>query len=140
MKLLIVGCGRVGSALANLYSHNGHEVSVLDEAAEAAANLGADFEGAFRQGAGLDVDLLKEAGIEDVDVCIAVTDGDNTNLVVAQIARQQFEVPCVVARVFDPHRAKFYSGRGINVVSPVALTVDLMHEAVCDFRGEAANE
>ena len=140
MKLLIVGCGRVGSALANLYNHNGHEVTVIDELAEAAANLAPEFDGAFFRGAGLDVDLLKEAGIEDVDVCIAVTDGDNTNLVVAQIARQQFEVPCIVARVYDPYRAKFYSGHGINVVSPVALTVDLMHEAVCEFRGEATIE
>jgi trk system potassium uptake protein TrkA len=139
MKFLIVGCGRVGSALASLYSKSGHEVSVIDELEEAAGNLDREFNGTFFMGAGLDVDLLKEAGIEEADVCIAVTDGDNTNLVVSQIASKQFNVSCVVARVFDPNRATFFADRGINVVSPVALTIDLMHQAVCNYR-EAIDE
>jgi trk system potassium uptake protein len=136
MKVLIIGCGRVGSALALRYDGEGHEVSVVDEQEEASDHLGANFKGSFRKGVALDVDVLKRAGIEGVDVCIVATDGDNTNLVVAQIARERFDVPCVVVRVFDPFRAEFYSKRGFNVVCPVTLAIEAMGEAVCDYGGE----
>ena len=138
MNFLIVGCGRVGVALAMRYAKAGHQVRVIDEDEEASAHLGPDFKGSFTKGAGLDVELLRECGVEDTDVLIAVTDGDNTNLVVAQIAREQFQVPCVVVRVFDPRRAEFYGTKGMNVVCPVALTVDLMHGAVCNYSEEVA--
>ncbi len=133
MKVLIVGCGRVGSLLANRYARAGHEVNVIDEEDQAASRLAADFTGNFFTGAGLDISILKLAGIKDADVCIAVTDGDNTNLVVAQIAKERYQVPCVVVRVFDPRRAEFYSKRGLNVVSPVAVAVDQIDKAVCSF-------
>lgn len=136
MKLVIVGCGRVGARLANLYSRSGHEVNVIDESEGASALLEPEFTGEFLRGVGLDVDVMREAGIEDADVCITCTDGDNTNLVVAQVARELFEVPCVVVRVFDPDRARFYKEKGLKVACPVALTVDLIHEMVSDFRGE----
>jgi trk system potassium uptake protein len=136
MKILIVGCGRVGSILANLYDKSGHEVSVVDEDEGAAMRLEQEFRGNFFRGVGLDVSVLLDAGIEDTEVCLVATDGDNTNLVVAQIAREQFHVPCVVVRVFDPNRAKFFEARGLRVICPVALTADLMHQAVSDFRGE----
>lgn len=136
MRILIVGCGRVGSILATLYDKSGHEVSVVDEDEDTVQRLEPDFRGGFFKGVGLDVGVLQEAGIEGADVCLVATDGDNTNLVVAQIAREQFHVPCVVVRVFDPNRAKFFEARGLRVVCPVALTADLMHQAVSDFRGE----
>lgn len=139
MKILIVGCGRVGSMLANRYASAGHEVNVIDEEGQAAARLAPDFTGNFFAGAGLDVSILKTAGIKDSDVCIAVTDGDNTNLVVAQIAKEHYKVPCVVVRVFDPRRADFYAGRGLNVVSPVAVAVDQIDRAICAF-GEGEGE
>lgn len=140
MKMVIVGCGRVGSILANLYDKTGHEVSVIDEDEGAAMRLEPEFGGNFYKGVGLDVSVLRDAGIEDTEVCLVATDGDNTNLVVAQIAREQFHVPCVVVRVFDPNRAKFFEARGLRVICPVALTADLMHQAVSDFRGEADSE
>ena len=136
MKILVVGCGRVGAILANLYDKAGHEVSVVDEDEEAAERLAPDFSGEFFKGVGLDVDVLGEAGIEQAEACLVATDGDNTNLVVAEIARERFHVPCVVVRVFDPNRAKFFEARGLRVVCPVALTADLMHQAVSDYRGE----
>ncbi len=136
MRFMIVGCGRVGSSLANLYSQAGHEVSVIDEDEESASRLDSDFSGDFFRGVGLDIEVLRRAGIDDADVFIACTDGDNTNLVVAQVAHEQFKVPCVVVRVFDPSRADFYSGRGLRVVCPVSLTINSIHETISDFRGE----
>ena len=123
----------MGSTLANRYAKAGHEVNVIDEEEQAAVRLASDFTGNFFTGAGLDVSILKTAGIKDSDVCIAVTDGDNTNLVVAQIAKEHYKVPCVVVRVFDPRRADFYARRGLNVVSPVAVAVEQIDQAVCAF-------
>lgn len=135
MKVIVIGCGRVGSALAIRYAQAGHEVSVVDEAEEAREHLDPGFQGSFCKGAGLDIDVLKRAGIETADVCLVSTDGDNTNLVVAQIAQEQFKVPCVVVRIFDPNRAEFFSQRGFRVVCPVSLAVDEMHVAVCTYDG-----
>jgi trk/ktr system potassium uptake protein len=136
MKILVIGCGRVGSALAALYEKDGHVVSVVDEIEEAFDNLGPDFKGSFTKGVALDIESLKKAGIEEAEVCVVATDGDNTNLVVAQIAHEQFEVPCVVVRAFDPNRAQFYTSRGFNVVCPVTLTIEAMHEAICGYGEE----
>jgi trk system potassium uptake protein TrkA len=138
MKVLVIGCGRVGSRLAMLYDGEGHEVNVIDEQREAADNLGPGFGGIFFRGVGLDIDVLKRAGIEACDICVVATDGDNTNLVVAQIAHEQFNVPCVVVRVFDPNRADFYAGRGYSVICPVKLTVEAMHRVICESSGEAS--
>ncbi|OFW57637.1 MAG: hypothetical protein A2W01_03810 [Candidatus Solincola sediminis] len=132
MNILIIGCGRVGSGLALRYAAEGHTVNVIDELEETSENLGLGFKGRFLKGVGLDIEILKRAGIEDCDICLVATDGDNTNLVVAQIAREQFKVPCVVVRVFDPNRADFYAGRGFDVICPVKLTVEAMHEAICE--------
>jgi trk/ktr system potassium uptake protein len=138
MKVLVIGCGRVGSDLALRYDNEGNEVNVIDEQKEAADNLGPNFKGIFFTGVGLDIEVLRRAGIEDCDVCVVATDGDNTNLVVAQIAHEQFKVPCVIVRVFDPNRADFYSKRGFNVVCPVKLTVAAMHTVVCEYNEEVS--
>ncbi len=112
MKLLIVGCGRVGSSIATQMAADGHEVSVVDEDAEAAQRLPESWHGEFVHGHGLDLDVLIEGGIEDADAVVVATDGDNTNIVIAQVAQQRFDCPCVVTRVLDPARAAFYSSPG----------------------------
>jgi trk system potassium uptake protein TrkA len=120
----------------------GHEVSVLDEDPEAVAQLdkGEDrtweeMGGSFTVGTALEIDALVEAGIERADAFIASTDGDNTNLVIAQIAKRRFEIPKVVVRVLDPARAGWYAEQGLSTVCPTKVAIEMLEEAV---RGEAA--
>ena len=134
MKALIVGCGRVGSALAKRLHDAGWEVAALDESEEALARLGEDWPGEFHLGHALDIRVLEDAGIADVDALIAATDGDNTNIVVAQVAKLRYEVPHVAARILDPARADFYSGRGFDVVSPTGNAIEALSEWA--FQGE----
>src|SRR2546421_7591604 len=113
MFILIVGAGRVGSTVAKWALAEGHEVSVLDEDPLSHERLDQDTSwedvgGRFTVGTALEMDALREAGIEKADAFIASTDGDNTNLVVAQIAQQQYNVPKVIVRVLDPRRAEWY--------------------------------
>jgi trk system potassium uptake protein len=128
MKALIVGCGRVGSALAKRLHGAGWEVVALDESEEALARLGEDWPGEFHLGHALDIRVLEDAGIADADALIASTDGDNTNIVVAQVAKLRYEVPHVAARILDPARAEFYSGRGFDVVSPTGNAIESLSE------------
>jgi trk system potassium uptake protein TrkA len=137
MKILIVGCGRVGSRLAEIYDTAGHHVTVVDKSEESTERLPRDFSGRFVKGVALDVDALEQAGIAKTEVFVAATPGDNTNLVVGQIAKDRFKVPCVVVRCFDPNRARFFSERGLTTISPVSLTVDKIHETISEYRGEA---
>jgi trk system potassium uptake protein TrkA len=124
VKALVVGCGRVGSALARRLHSAGWEVSVLDENEEALTRLGESWPGTFLVGHAMDTETLEEAGIADADTVIVATDGDNTNIVVAQIATRQYEIPAVAARILDPARAEFYSGRGFHVVSPTKTAIE----------------
>src|ERR1700712_2967849 len=124
MLVLIVGAGRVGSTVAKRALARGHEVSVLDEDPLSHerlddANEGAwgDRGGQFTVGTHAEIEPGCEAGIEDADVFVASTNGDNTNLVIAQLAQKRFEVPKVVARVLDPARAAWYRERGLEIVS-----------------------
>jgi trk system potassium uptake protein TrkA len=128
MKALIVGCGRVGSALAKRLHGAGWEVVALDETEEALARLGEDWPGEFHLGHALDIRVLEDAGIADADALIAATDGDNTNIVVAQVAKLRYDVPHVAARILDPARAEFYSGRGFDVVSPTGNAIEALSE------------
>lgn len=137
MFVLIVGCGRVGSAIAKSMLAEGHEVSVLDEDPEAIAllNQGQDRSwedrgGRFTVGTALEIDALLEAGVEEADAFVASTDGDNTNLVIAQIAKRRFEVARVVVRVLDPHRARWYSEQGLQTVCPTQTAIELLEAAV----------
>jgi trk system potassium uptake protein TrkA len=142
MFVLIVGCGRVGSAVANTMLAEGHEVSVLDEDPEALAQLEKgqdrsweDRGGSFTVGTALEIDALLEAGIENADAFIASTDGDNTNLVIAQIAQKRFNVGQVVVRVLDPARSDWYAEQGLLTVCPTKTAIDMLETAV---REEAA--
>jgi trk system potassium uptake protein len=130
MKALIVGCGRVGSSLAKRLHEAGWEVVAVDETEEALGRLGEDWPGEFHVGHALDIGVLEAAGIADADTFIASTDGDNTNIVVAQVAKLRYEVPHVAARILDPVRAKFYSGRGFDVVSPTGTAIEALTDSV----------
>jgi trk system potassium uptake protein TrkA len=137
MFVVIVGCGRVGSSIAKTMLAEGHEVSVLDEDPEAIAQLEKgedrgweDMGGAFTVGTALELDALLEAGIDRADAFVASTDGDNTNLVIAQIAQRRFEVPKVVVRVLDPARARWYRDQGLTTVCPTQIAIEMLESAV----------
>lgn len=137
MFVLIVGCGRVGSAIARSMLSQGHEVSVLDEDPEAIALLERgtnraweDDGGQFTVGTAIEVDALEAAGVEGADAFVAATDGDNTNLVIAQIAKRRYGIERVVVRVLDPLRADWYAEQGLLTVCPTKTAIDLLQEAV----------
>jgi trk system potassium uptake protein TrkA len=130
MNALIIGCGRVGSSIALQLQREGWNVTVVDENEDALARLGEHWPGAFLVGHGMDVDLLREAGIEDADAVVASTDGDNTNIVIGQVAQKRFDVGCVVIRVLDPARSDFYNARGLRTVCPTKTAIDTLMDAV----------
>ncbi len=138
MKLLIVGCGRVGSAIAIKMAADSHDVTVIDEDGEALQRLPDDWPGRFIHGHGLDTVVLVEGGIETADSVVVSTSGDNTNIVIAQVARTRFGCPCVVARVLDPGRAAFYAAQGLQTVCPTSGAIDVVTEAICATPGRAA--
>src|SRR3982751_6421871 len=118
MKALIIGCGRVGSSIALQLPDEEGDVTVIDENVDALSRLGDHWPGAFIVGHGMDTDLLREAGIEEADAVVVATDGDNTNIVIGQVAQKRFGVRCVVVRILDPARADFYAPRGLRTVGP----------------------
>ena len=130
MRAIVVGCGRVGSTVARTLAEEGWDVTAVDETEAALARLGDRWRGGFVVGHGMDVALLREAGIESAEAVVVATDGDNTNIVVAQIARDMFEVKCVVVRLLDPARAKFYASRGLDVVCPTKTAYETVTERV----------
>ena len=139
MFVLIVGSGRVGSAVARRMLSEGHEVSVLDEDPEAIAQLEKgetqtweDLGGSFTVGTALEIDALIEAGIDRADAFVASTDGDNTNLVIAQIAQKRFRVENVVVRVLDPARAAWYEQQGLRTVCPTKIAIAELESAVLE--------
>ena len=130
MKALVIGSGRVGSAVALQLAGSGWDVTVLDENEDSLARLGESWTGGFVVGHGMDLHLLREAGIEDADAVVVTTDGDNTNIVIAQAAQKHFEVPTVVVRVLDPARAQFYAERGLRIVCPTSAAIETLVETV----------
>jgi trk system potassium uptake protein len=137
MKALIIGCGRVGSSIAMQLEGEGWDVVVVDENEDALSRLGDHWPGTFLVGHGMDADLLREAGIEDADAVVVATDGDNTNIVIGEVAQKRFDVKCVVVRVLDPARADFYAARGMRTVCPTKTAIDTLVEAVraCEIPG-----
>ncbi len=130
MNALVIGCGRVGSSIALQLQREGWDVTVVDENEDALSRLGEHWPGSFLVGHGMDVDLLREAGIEEADAVVAATDGDNTNIVIGQVAQKRFDIRCVVVRVLDPARADFYEARGMRMVCPTKTAIDTLMEAV----------
>ena len=117
MKVIIMGCGRIGSQVSGLMDANGHDVTVIDHDANAIGRLGPNFKGRVVQGLGFDRNVLMEAGIERADAFVAASSSDNANIVAARIARNIFRVPRVVARLYDPHRAEIYQRLGLTTIS-----------------------
>lgn len=145
MFILIVGCGRVGSSVARTMLRDGHEVSCLDEDPEAHARLEVgldkgweDLGGHFTVGTGLETEALAAAGIEKADAFIASTDGDNTNIVIAQIAQRRYAVPTVIARILDPLRAEWYGRQGLHTICPTRVAIDMLETAVREGPARAA--
>ena len=124
MRVIVVGCGRVGSELSVRLTRDGHDVAIIDKNRNAFRRLPADWRGRQIVGFGFDRDDLMEAGIEQASAVAAVTSGDNTNILTARIARETFDIPHVVARIYDPRRALIYQRLGIPTVATVSWTVD----------------
>jgi trk system potassium uptake protein TrkA len=124
VHVVIVGCGRVGSSLARNLLDEGHTVSVIDRKKSAFERLGADFPGDTFAGIGFDRELLVKAGIEKAEAVAAVTNGDNSNILVARVARETFGIDRVVARIYDPRRAAIYQRLGIATVAPALWTTE----------------
>ena len=126
MHVVIMGCGRVGSTLAQSLEARGHSVAVIDQNADAFRRLGPDFAGITVTGAGFDGDVLRQAGIERADAFAAVSSGDNSNIISARLARETFGVSRVAARIYDQRRAQVYERLGIPTVATVRWTADRM--------------
>jgi trk system potassium uptake protein TrkA len=137
MMVLIVGAGRVGSAVARSALAAGHDVSILDEdpLSHERLEVGMDSSwedagGRFTVGTALEIEALEAAGIGDADVFIASTDGDNTNLVIAQLAQRRFSVPKVIVRVLDPARSDWYAQQGLNTICPTKSAIAELEDAL----------
>lgn len=134
MHVIIVGCGRVGAEVAKLLVGEGHNVVIVDRNPASFERLGGTFNGRTVIGNGFDLSLLKEAGIEKADVFCSLTNGDNTNLVSAQVAKRIFNVPKVIARVYDPHRARIYSALGLDIISGTILFAAMIRDKIVESR------
>ncbi len=124
MNAIVVGCGRVGSTLAQRLAGDGWEVTVIELNEENLVRLGPDWRHPLVLGHGMDAKVLEEAGIGEAAALIAATDGDNTNLVIAQVATKRYSVPHVAARIQDPARAEAYADRGFEIISPVQIAIE----------------
>jgi trk/ktr system potassium uptake protein len=141
MKAVVIGCGRVGSAVAKSLDRHGWDVVAIDEKEDALGRLGEDWRGGFLVGHGMDMSLLREAGIDNVDAAVVATNGDNTNIVIGQVLEKQFDIGCVVVRVLDPARAELYSTLGLRTVCPTSNAISVLIEAArsCEIRPERAS-
>jgi trk system potassium uptake protein TrkA len=130
MNIVILGCGRVGAYLAQQLDATGHEVTIIDRNSTAFARLGQDYRGKMVLGTGIDEDVLRDAGIDNADAFIAVTNGDNTNAMAAQIAQLIFKVPHVIARLYDPVREETYRLLGLDTVCSTVMGAERIREMV----------
>ena len=130
MKIIIMGCGRVGSQVSHLLVHHGHEVTVIDHDVNALSKLGTDFKGKIVRGLGFDRNVLIEAGIETAEGFVSASASDNANIVAARVARNIFRVPRVVARLYDPVRAEVYQRLGLTTISSTAWGAERIVEVV----------
>ncbi|MGB7339977.1 MAG: NAD-binding protein [Phototrophicaceae bacterium] len=129
-KVVIVGCGRLGSTIANDLSADGHQVIVIDNHEHSFDKLTTAFSGYKIAGDAVELQTLADADIADADYLFAATTEDNTNLMVAQVAKQIFDIPLVVARVYDPYREAIYADFGVETISPTRLSSNAFHNLV----------
>jgi len=127
MKIVIMGCGRVGSALAARLSEEGNDVTVLDVRADAFRRLPSNFKGKKHVGNGIDQDVLERIGLSEADAFIAVTQGDNRNVLATQVAKHIFGVPRTLCRIYDPIREEMYRGLGLETISPTVMGANILH-------------
>jgi trk system potassium uptake protein TrkA len=134
MKIIVIGCGRVGAGLAQTLSQRAHQVTVVDSNPDTFERLGRSFKGQTVEGIGFDRDVLKQAGIERADGLAAVTSSDETNVVTAQVARQMFHVPRVVARLYDRRQAEIYERLGLQTIALTTWGVNRIADLLCYSR------
>ena len=132
MKVVIMGCGRVGAQLAALLDSEEHQVTVLDVNSGSFRRLIPTFKGTALLGDGTDEDSLRKAGIEEADAFVAVTQGDNRNVMAAQIAKHTFNVPKVICRIYDPLREELYQTLGLDAISPTTVFAQLLKERLVE--------
>jgi trk system potassium uptake protein TrkA len=131
MKIIVLGCGRVGSQVSLLLAQSGHFVTVIDhQQPDAAARLGENFKGRLVRGIGFDRNVLLEAGIEQADAFVAASPSDNANIVAARMAHNIFRVPRVVARLYDPRRAEIYKRLGLKTISTTTWGAERIFELI----------
>ena len=128
MKVIIMGCGRVGAHLSGLLDSDGHQVTILDTNDYSFRRLPPGFSGTALLGDGTDEEVLKKAGIEEADAFVAVTQGDNRNVMAAQIAKHIFNVPKVICRFYDPLRKELYESLGLDTFSPTTIITQMLKE------------
>ena len=128
MKVVIMGCSRVGAQLATLLAADGHSVTILDTDSYSFRRLPTDFSGTALLGNGLDQEVLKKANIEKADAFVAVTQGDNRNIMACQIAKHIFNVPRVLCRIYDPLRQELFNSLGVESISPTTIFAQLLRE------------
>jgi trk system potassium uptake protein TrkA len=132
VKAIVIGCGRVGSQVATNLDAEGWSVVAVDENEEVLNRLGETWSGGFLVGHGMDIDLLRRAGIEDADAVVIATNGDNTNLVVGQMAQRRFNVPTVIVRILDPARAALYESLGLEIICPTRTAIETLTSRVLE--------
>lgn len=130
MKIVILGCGRVGSTLANMLDQSGHEVSVIDYSSEAFQRLSPDFKGETIPGNGVDEEILIRAGIKEADAFAAVTNGDNRNIMASQIAKEIFNVKKVMCRIYDPIREETFRELGMETICPTKVGAQMFFDEI----------
>ena len=140
MKIVILGCGRVGATLATMMDHAGHDVSIIDSSSDAFQRLDQNFRGETILGNGIDGEVLVRAGIKNADAFAAVTNGDNRNIMASQIAKEIFKVKKVVCRIYDPIRQSTYNELGLESISPTIVGAELLFGAITGSKPEATNE
>ncbi len=128
MNVIILGCGRIGSTLASNMFRNGHDVTIIDRKSDAFRRLSSDYGGSKIVGNGTDNELLRKANIQNADAFVAVTNGDNTNIMAVQIAKVTFNVPKVIARLYDPIRAYAYKQLGIETICTTVIGAGLIND------------
>jgi trk system potassium uptake protein TrkA len=134
VKVVILGCGRVGATLASRLEQAGHDVTIIDARSDAFQRLDSKFKGKRIQGNGVDEEVLKRAGIEAADAFAAVTNGDNRNIMASQIAKEIFHVKRVICRIYDPLRQQTYEELGLETFSPTILGANVLFDALTGTR------
>ncbi len=130
MNAVVIGCGRVGSAVAKQLADEGWDVTAVDENEEALARLGSGWSGGFVVGHAMESEILVRAGVESADAAVVATSGDNTNIVIGQVLQERYGITCVVVRVLDPRRAEFYAKRGLRTVCPTQTAISFLVDEV----------